>query len=443
MPRLIYSSLFLAIVTASLLSIFRPPTISAANAQPTFYKDILPILQNHCQSCHRPGEVAPMPLVTYEQAKPFAPAIAATVQTKMMPPWFADPAIGHFADDPSLTAKQIESIVAWAKAGAPAGNPKDALPSPHWTDGWNIAHPDKIFEMPQLVPIPADGDIEYTYEIAPTHFTKDRWVQMSEVRPSSPQYVHHAVVYIRPPNSSWLRHAPVGVPFTASDLQDPIERREAHETTNDLLLVYAPGSSPDQWPQGMAKFIPAGSDLVFQMHYTSNGHAGADQTALGIVFAKQPPAQRVITLQLNDHALLIPPNVDNFRVEVQGTLPNNATLLSFFPHMHLRGKAFEYDIVHDDGTIEPLLRVDHYHFHWQLSYKLAQPRFLKADTRLRAVAWYDNSRNNPHNPDPDALVTWGDQTYQEMMVGFFDVAVPANVDKQKFFIRKPAAQPPD
>ena len=155
-PRLIYSSLFLAIVTASLLSIFRPPTISAANAQPTFYKDILPILQNHCQSCHRPGEVAPMPLVTYEQAKPFAPAIAATVQTKMMPPWFADPAIGHFADDPSLTAKQIESIVAWAKAGAPAGNPKDALPSPHWTDGWNIAHPDKIFEMPQLVPITAD-----------------------------------------------------------------------------------------------------------------------------------------------------------------------------------------------------------------------------------------------------------------------------------------------
>ena len=151
----------------------------------------------------------------------------------------------------------------------------------------------------------------------------------------------------------------------------------------------------------------------------------------------------MITLQLNDHALLIPPNADNFRVEVQGTLPNNATLLSFFPHMHLRGKAFEYDIVHDDGTIEPLLRVNHYHFHWQLSYKLAQPRFLKAGTRLRAVAWYDNSRNNPHNPDPDALVTWGDQTYQEMMVGFFDVAVPANVDKQKFFIRKPAAQPPD
>lgn len=382
-----------------------------------------------------------MPLVTYADAQPLAPTIAASVQTKMMPPWFADPSIGRFADDPSLTPQQIAAILAWAKAGAPAGDPKAAPPTPHWTEGWNIAHPDKVFEMPQPVPIPADGDIEYTYEIVPTHFQKDRWVQMSEVRPSSPQYVHHAVVYIRPPNSEWLKHAPVGTPFTASTLKDPIERREAHETTNDLLLVYAPGSSPDAWPDGMAKLIPAGSDLVFQMHYTSNGRAGSDQTAVGLVFAKHPPAQRVITLQLNDHALLIPPNDDNFRVEVQGTLPNDATLLSFFPHMHLRGKAFEYDIVHDDGTVEPLLRVNHYHFHWQLSYKLAQPRFLKAGTRLRAVAWYDNSRNNPHNPDPDAMVTWGDQTYQEMMVGFFDVAIPANVDKQRFFVRKTTAKP--
>jgi hypothetical protein len=430
--------LFIPIVAVSV--IFLTTHAASAPPPPTFYKDILPILQGHCQRCHRLDEVAPMPLVTYADAQPWATPIAGAVQTKMMPPWFADPTIGHFSDDPSLTAKQIESIVAWAKAGAPAGDPKDAPPAPHWTEGWNIAHPDKIFEMPKPVPIPANGDIEYTYEIVPTHFQTDRWVQMSEVRPSSPQYVHHAVVYIRSPQSNWLRHAPVGVPFTASTLRDPVERREAHETTNDLLLVYAPGSSPDAWPEGMAKLIPAGADLVFQMHYTSNGRAGTDQTAVGMVFAKQPPAQRVITLQLNNHALFIPPNADNFRVEVQGTLPNDAILLSFFPHMHLRGKAFEYDIVHDDGTVEPLLRVDHYHFHWQLSYKLAQPRFLKAGTRLRAVAWYDNSRNNPHNPDPDALVTWGDQTYQEMMVGFFDVAVPAAMDKQQFFVRKAAAK---
>jgi hypothetical protein len=146
----------------------------------------------------------------------------------------------------------------------------------------------------------------------------------------------------------------------------------------------------------------------------------------------------VLTLQLNNHALLIPPNTDDFRAEVIGTLPNDATLLSFFPHMHLRGKRFEYDIVNADGTVEPLLLVSHYHFHWQLSYRLAEPRFLKAGTKLRAVAWYDNSRNNPHNPDPDALVRWGDQTYDEMMVGFFDVAVPAGVDKERFFVREPS-----
>ncbi len=375
-----------------------------------------------------------MSLVTYDETRPWAPAIAKAVQSRMMPPWFADPRFGHFSNDPSLTEPQIETIMAWVKAGAPAGDPHDAPSPPQWSEGWNIPKPDVTVKMPAPVSLPADGDVEYTYEIVPTHFSEDKWVQMAEVRPSSPQYVHHAVVYIRPPDSKWLRHAPIGVPFTASTLSDPQDRLDAHGTTSDLLLVYAPGSSPDRWPDGMAKFVPAGSDIVFQIHYTTNGHAGNDQTSIGLVFAKTPPAQRVITLQLNDHAFIIPPGADDFRVETQGTLPNDCTLLSLFPHMHLRGKRFEYDIVKPDGSIETLLRVN-YHFHWQLSYRLAEPRLLKAGTKLRAVAWYDNSRNNPHNPNPDATVTWGDQTYQEMMVGFFDVAVPASMDKEHFFIR--------
>ena len=243
------------------------------------------------------------------------------------------------------------------------------------------------------------------------------------------------MVYIRPPDSQWLRRAPVGKPFTASSLTDPEDRRQAHETTSDLLLVYAPGSAPDQWPEGMAKFVPAGSDLVFQMHYTTNGKAAEDQTCIGLVFAKTPPKQRVITLQLNNHALLIPPGADDFRVEVQGTLPNDATLLSLFPHMHLRGKRFEYDIVHEDNSMKILLRIN-YHFHWQLSYRLAEPHALKAGTKLQAIAWYDNSKNNPHNPDPEKTVTWGDQTSDEMMVGFFDVAIPAGMDKWQFFLRQ-------
>jgi hypothetical protein len=410
---------------------------------PTFYKDVLPILQTHCQSCHRPGEVAPMPLVTYEQTRPWAQAMAHSVEMKMMPPWFADPRYGHFANDPSLTAQQIDAIVAWAAAGAPDGDPLDGPPESkrrYPPRIWSIPQPDLIVRMPKAVKIPAEGEVEYTYEIVPTHFAEDRWVQMSEFRPGSPAHVHHAVVYIRPPDSTWLRHAPVGEPFTASTLSDPEERRQAHETTSDLLLVYAPGSSPDEWPDGMAKFVPAGSDLVFQMHYTTNGTGDEDRTSIGLVFAKTPPKQRVITLQLNNHALIIPPGADDFRVEVQGTLPNDATLLSFFPHMHLRGKRFEYDVVHEDGSAEVLLRVN-YHFHWQLSYKLAEPRLLKAGTRLRAIAWYDNSKNNPHNPDPEKTVTWGDQTSDEMMVGFFDVAVPAGMDKWKFFERRGITTP--
>lgn len=379
-----------------------------------------------------------MPLVTYEQSKSQARLIAQDVRSKRMPPWFADPCCGHFCDDPSLTEQQIGTLIAWADANAPAGDPHDASPPPRFAEGWNIPQPDLVLKMPQPVALPAEGDVDYTYEIVPTNFSEDKWIQMSEVRPSSRAHVHHAVVYIRPPDSKWLRSAPLNSRFTATTLADPVLRHQAHETDSDMLLVYAPGSSPDRWPDDLAKFIPAHSDLVFQMHYTTNGQAAEDQTSIGLVFAKRPPKQRVITLQLaNDHdPIPIPPNTDNYRVEVHGILPNDATLLSFFPHMHLRGKRFEYRLVNPDHTRETLLRVN-YDFYWQLSYRLAQPRLIKAGTELEAIAWYDNSSHNPHNPDPDSSVTWGDQTYNEMMVGFFDVAVPAHMDKWTFFVRQP------
>ncbi len=375
-----------------------------------------------------------MPLVTYPNTRNSGVAIKQAVVSKQMPPWFADPRYGKFSNDPSLTPEQIALISKWVDSGAPEGSPHDAPPPKNWAAGWNIPQPQKIVQMPVPVSIPAHGDVEYTYEIVPTGFTEDKWVQFSQILPSSPQYVHHAVVYVRPPNSTWLRAAPVGVPFTPSSFSDPKLRAEAHETTTDMLLVYAPGSEPDRWPDGIAKFIPAGSDLVFQMHYTANGTGGSDQTSVGMVFSKQPPNQRVLTLQLTNNTFIIPPRTDDYRVDVWGTMPNDCTLLSFFPHMHLRGKRFEYNILHPDGSVETLLRVN-YHFHWQLSYRLAEPRFLKAGTKLQAVAWYDNSEDNPHNPDPNKAVIWGGQTYEEMMVGFFDVAVPASVEKEQFFVR--------
>ena len=382
----------------------------------------------------------------FEQTKPFADAIRTATQQKSMPPWFADPAISTFSNDPSLSAKEIATLAEWATGGAPAGDVRDA-PAPRvWAESWTIPQPDLVLEMPQPVPIPAVGDIEYTYEIVPTHFIEGRWVQMAEVLPARRANVHHAVVYVRPPDSPWLRHAPVGVPFTASTLTDPAERAGAMWTDSDVLLVYAPGSSPDMWPATMAKYIPAGSDLVFQMHYTATGTATSDRTRVGLRFSKQAPPQRVLTLQLTNDHFVIPPGAPDYRVEARGTLPNEATLLSFFPHMHLRGKRFEYNLVSepqrksgDNGgessaRFQPLLRVN-YHFHWQMSYRLATPLHLAAGTELQAVAWFDNSRNNPHNPDPEAAVRWGEQTYDEMMVGFFDVAVDAHLNKKDFFVR--------
>jgi hypothetical protein len=411
--------------------------ILPVRAAPTFYKDVLPILQDHCQACHRAGQIGPMPLVTYADARKWSAEIARKTSAKEMPPWFADPKIGHFSNDPSLTAAQIATLAEWSRAGSPAGNPDEAPPPRQWAAGFTIPQPDLVVTMPKPVAIPARGDVAYTYEVVHTNFAEDRWVRMSEIRPGSRAHVHHAVVYIRPPESKWLAGEPVGVPFTAVSMADSL-------TTSDILLVYAPGSSPDQWPEGMAKLIPRGSDLVFQMHYTANGHAATDRASIGMIFAKAPPKQRVMTLQLTNSHFRIPPGDPSYRVEARGTIPNDALLLSFFPHLHLRGKEFQYNIVHPANgaasRIEPLLDV-HYNFYWQLSYRLAEPRFLKAGTELQAVAIFDNSRRNPHNPDPTAEVVWGDQTYNEMMVGFFDIAVAPDIDKTRFFERlQPADQ---
>jgi len=375
-----------------------------------------------------------MALETYEETKRFAAAIRVATQNRTMPPWFAVRGIGKFSNDPSLSDEQIAELTSWAASNAPAGNPAEAPAQRKWSGRWTMAKPDLVVAMKQGVEIPADGEVDYTYEIVPTNFQEGRWVQGSEILPGMPENVHHAVVYVRPPGSPWLRHAPMGKPFTAESLATEEDRRDAMWTDSDILLVYAPGSTPDNWAEGMAKYVPAGSDLVFQMHYTTNGKAGKDVTRIGLRFAKGIPAKRVLTLQLTNDHFVIPPGVPDYRVEAWGTLPNDALLLSFFPHMHLRGKRFEYNILRDDGRVETLLRVN-YHFHWQMSYRLAEPLALKAGTKLQAVAWFDNSRGNPHNPDPEAAVRWGEQTSDEMMVGFFDVAVERDFDKARFFER--------
>jgi hypothetical protein len=368
-----------------------------------------------------------MPFLTYSDTRPWAKAIREQAVARKMPPWFADPAYGHFANDRSLSQTEIDALANWVNAGAPAGDPKDA-PSPReWPQGWNIGTPDEVFEMPAAFHVPAKGAVDYQYLILPTNFTEDKWVQKVEVRPDNRSTVHHAVVYIREPGSKWLEGEPRGATFTV-----PIAKGF---TTSDILMVYTPGNSYDQWPAGIAKRIQAGSDLVLQMHYTPSGQAVEDRTRIGVVFAKEAPKQAVLSLQMSNDRFVIPPGESNYRVQVSGTLPNDALLISMFPHMHLRGKGFEYLITGPNGRVETLLKVNHYDFQWQLNYRLAEPRLIKAGTRLQWVGYFDNSPNNPGNPDPTMEVRYGEQSWEEMMIGFFDVVVDASMDKPKFFKR--------
>lgn len=379
----------------------------------TFHRDVLPVLQNHCQECHRSGQMAPMPLTTYAEARPWARAIREAVVTRAMPPWFADPCCGTFEHDRRLSDAEIAVLAGWAEAGAPEGDPRQAPPPRSWPDGWNLPRVDAVVAMPEEFPVPAREPVDYQYFVIAGGFPAERWVRGVEVRPRDRSVVHHAVVYVRKAGDTWTRGP----------------------TTADILTVYAPGSRPDVFREDMAKLIPAGADLVLEVHYTPTGEATSDRIEVGLMLAPERPAKRVITLQMDSTTFVIPPGARAHRVAVWGTLPNDALLVGFFPHMHLRGRAFEYTLVEDGGRVETLLKVDPYDFYWQLSYRLAEPRLLKKGTRLNWIATYDNSAANPYNPDPRAAVGYGFQSWDEMMVGFFDVAVDADVDKEAFFVR--------
>lgn len=426
----VYPESGLPLYIAFLVLLISP--LAHAENQRTFYRDVLPILQRRCQSCHRPGEIGPMPLITYRQVRPWAKAIRESVKLKKMPPWFADPRWGRFANDPSLSAEEIQTIERWATNGAPAGGPSDAPPVITWPRDWSI-RPDIQLEMPKAFPIPAKATIDYQYLILPLNFKEDRWIAGAQIRPSDPSVVHHAVLYVREPKSAWLHDVPIGVMY-APPKSDSKALRQARDTKEDILAIYTPGAVVSKFPNGMAKKIPAGADLVLQFHYTSKSTEAQDRTRIALELTTKP-AKRLLTLQMGKDDLLIPPDESDYRGTVSGTLPNDALLVSLFPHMHLRGSAFDFEIVAPGGRVEPLLRVKPFNFYWQLSYIPKEPRFLPKGTRLRWTGYFDNSANNPRNPDPNAEVRWGEQSWEEMMIGFFDVAVDPDIDKKQFFIR--------
>jgi len=402
------------------------------HADVTFHRDVLPILQAKCQGCHRPGEVAPMPFLTYANVRPWAKSIRAAVTAKVMPPWFAGSGSEKFSNDPSLTSGQIETLTRWADAGAPEGNPADAPKPLRFVDGWNIGDPDAVVSMPQPYSVPAKGVVEYQHIVVPTGFTEDKWVKAVEIRPGNRSVVHHVVVFVRPPNSRWLRDAKPGVPVT--DAKQTIRTLPIEEIP-EFLLSYTPGRPPSGLGEGQARFIPAGSDIVFQLHYTPSGKDTDDQSKVGMVFAKQAPRERIVTLPIVNNTFVIPPGSPAHRVDAWASLAGETRLLRMIPHMHLRGKAFEVRMVDNDGE-RTLLRVPKYDFNWQNAYELAQPVPLREGARIELTGWYDNSPNNPHNPDPKAEVRWGDQSWEEMLVGYVDISVKPGVEPRRILKRE-------
>ena len=396
----------------------------------TFNKDVLPILQKNCQGCHRPGEVAPMSLLTYTDARPWAKAIKSAVVTQKMPPWFADPRYGHFANDRTLSQAQIDTLVSWADNGSPEGDAKDRPAPLTFPDGWNIK-PDMVIEMPIEFHIAAKGTINYQNILVKGNFTEDTWVVAAEMRAGNPKVVHHMRAIVRPPGSKWMANAVPGVAYETGSS----EMGGAQEGS-DLLGKYNPGLGAQSFDvDDSAKFIPKGSDIVFNIHYTAVGTPETDRSKVGLVFARHPPRKRYWMSPGTPAAfnLAIPAGDSNAEVVSEVTVGiDDAKLVYIQPHMHLRGKDYELRLIYPTGESETIFK-GKWNFDWQVGYQLAKPIVLPKGTRILAVAHYDNSANNKFNPDPTKLVLWGDQNWDEMQSGFLGLVFDVNTDVSKVF----------
>jgi len=381
-----------------------------------------------------------MSLLSFKDVRPWASAIKEKVSTRVMPPWHADRAYGAFRNNPSLSQAEIDTIVAWVNAGAPEGNPKDTPALPKFAEGWQIGKPDQVFEMASDFEIPARGTIDYQYFEVPTNFTEDRWMQAGEVRAGDRSHVHHIIVYVREPQARPRQNVmsirPIFAAGERPSLPSPTsttagERASAPvagvaaatRSTDNMLVNWAVGEDAPVYKPGMAKRIPAGSTLIFQVHYTTNGTAGRDRSRIGLIFSKEPPAQEIRTAAIANPMFAIPGGAANHQVEAEATFSDDVKLWTMHPHMHLRGKDMTYTATYPDGREEIVLRVPKFDFGWQTDYWLAQPITLPKGSKLHVTAHFDNSPANKANPDPAATVRWGDQTWEEMMIGFFTYTV--------------------
>ncbi len=376
---------------------------SPATSEITYTRDIAPILARHCAYCHREGEVAPFELTRYEDAAGWAETIREVIAAGRMPPWHADPKHGKFANDARLPDEAKRTIERWIEAGCPQGKTDDLPPPREFVEGWQIPQPDVVYKMPKPFAVPAKGTVEYQYFSIDPGFKEDKWIQAAECRPGNRAVTHHLILFFRPPGS------------TALDPGEPLF---------NSIVGFAPGLPPSIYPEGVCRLVPAGSKLVIQAHYTPNGTPQTDQSEIGLVFADPASVKREMKVgaALN-FQFRIPAGANNHRISATAKIEQETVFYALTPHMHLRGKSFLFEALYPDGNEEVLLSVPRYDFNWQNTYQLAEPKRLPEGTQIRCTAHYDNSDQNLANPDATKPVMWGDQTWQEMMVGTWGFAL--------------------
>jgi hypothetical protein len=440
--------------------------VSSAGGPPaknlTFTKDVAPIFNKSCSECHRPGESAPFSTLTFAGVRPWARAIREKVLLQSMPPWHADPHYGVWANDRRLTQLEIDTIVRWVDGGVKEGDPKDLQAAPQFLEGWSIGKPDVVIQMPEQFTLEATGPDEYQYFVVDPGFKEDVYVQRAEARPGNRKIVHHIIAFIQSPNQTgrqrpnlskeeieklrskmekesptyregFLVRTKVDAPVFDDGCSAPnggrlnrIDRGQDMEN-GQLLAGYAPGMNQAIWEPGVVKLIPAGSKIVFQLHYSkAAGSVQTDRSSVGLIFAKAAPKSLVRTYGISNNAFLIPPGADNHRVTACWTANEDVHVINLMPHLHLRGKAVEYRAFYPDGKSEILLNVPSYDFSWQTVYYFKEPKALPKGTRIQVTGYFDNSTKNRYNPDATKTVRYGEPTYDEMMIGWMDYTL----DKQ-------------
>ena len=367
--------------------------VASEKATVTFHKDVSPLFRQRCVECHHEGNVAPFSMVDYNEVVGWAEMIREVVEEKRMPPWTASPEHGHFSNNPSLTDAEKKMIYDWIESGCPEGNPADGPGPLKLAKGWAISKPDQIFYMSdEPYHVPAEGTVNYQYYLVDPGFTEDHWIEEAEVRAGNAAVVHHVIVFIE----------------------------KKGDRLGQPQMAYAPGMSPRKFPEGHAIKLPAGCKLRFQVHYTPNGKAQDDRSYVGFKYADPKKiTHEVVGGAAGVMAFVIPPGDPAYRMVAFQRLYKDTVLIGMNPHMHVRGKAFKYEAKYPDGRTEVLLDVPKYDFNWQLWYNLAEPKLLPKGTEIRCTAYFDNSTGNPSNPDPTKKVTWGEQTWDEMMFGFY------------------------